>query len=72
MKTKGFACSPFVSYDLITGLCVDGNTVLAYAGILLGSRFEQLDRYVGPVSVATFVIIALLYGWRVLTWKPKG
>ena len=46
--------------------------MLAYAGILLGSRFEQLDRYVGPVSVATFVIIALLYGWRVLTWKPKG
>ena len=48
------------------------NTVLAYAGILLGSRFQQLDRYVGPVSVATFVIIALAYGWRVLTWKPKG
>ena len=47
------------------------NTVLAYAGILLGSRFQQLDRYVGPVSVATFVIIALAYGWRVLTWKPK-
>jgi membrane protein DedA with SNARE-associated domain len=48
------------------------NTVLAYAGILLGSRFQQLDRYIGPVSVATFVIIALAYGWRVLTWKPKG
>lgn len=48
------------------------NTVLAYEGILLGSRFQQLDRYVGPVSVATFVIIALAYGWRVLTWKPKG
>ncbi len=48
------------------------NTILAYAGILLGSRFEQLDRYVGPVSIATLAIIALGYGWRVLTWKPKG
>lgn len=48
------------------------NTILAYAGILLGSRFEQLDRYVGPVSVATLAVIALGYGWRVLTWKPKG
>ncbi|RZM36190.1 MAG: DedA family protein, partial [Sphingomonas sp.] len=48
------------------------NTVLTYAGILLGSHFEELDRYVGPVAVATFVVIIIGYGWRVLTWKPKG
>ncbi|MBC3943473.1 DedA family protein [Sphingomonas albertensis] len=48
------------------------NTVLTYAGILLGSHFEELDRYVGPVAVATFVVIIIGYVWRVVTWKPKG
>lgn len=48
------------------------NTVLTYAGIMMGSRFAALDRYVGPVSVAILAAIVIAYGWRVLTWKPKG
>ncbi|WP_380788382.1 DedA family protein [Sphingomonas sp. R86521] len=48
------------------------NTILAYAGIAMGAHFGDLDRYVGPVAVAIMVVIVVGYGWRVLTWKPKG
>ena len=47
------------------------NTMLACAGLWLGARFEELQRYVGPVAVATTVAIVLVYGWRVATWKPR-
>ena len=48
------------------------NTILAAAGLYLGSRFEMLDRYVGPVAIGTTVLIVAIYVWRVLTWRPRG
>ena len=48
------------------------NTLLAGAGVLLGSRFDRLDAYVGPVAVGTTVLILVAYGWRVMTWKPRN
>jgi membrane protein DedA with SNARE-associated domain len=45
------------------------NAVLAYAGLLLGSQFEQLQAYVGPVAIAFTVAIVVAYLWRVITWK---
>ncbi|OWK33710.1 DedA family protein [Sphingomonas dokdonensis] len=48
------------------------NTMLAAAGLLLGSHFDQLDRYVGPFAVGTTVLIVLAYVYRVVTWKPSG
>lgn len=48
------------------------NAILAYAGLLLGSRFEVLDRYVGPAAVALTVMIVIGYVWRVVTWKPRA
>ncbi|WP_298090789.1 DedA family protein [uncultured Sphingomonas sp.] len=48
------------------------NAILAYAGLLLGSRFEVLDRYVGPAAVALTVMIIIGYIWRVITWKPRA
>lgn len=47
------------------------NAVLAYAGLILGSRFEQLQDYVGPVAVAMTVVLVLGYCWRVITWRPR-
>ncbi|MEG3182327.1 DedA family protein [Sphingomonas sp. LT1P40] len=47
------------------------NAVLAYAGLLLGSRFEQLQDYVGPVAIAGTVVIVVAYLWRVVTWKQR-
>lgn len=48
------------------------NAILAYAGLLLGSRFEVLDRYVGPAAAALTVMIVIGYVWRVVTWKPRA
>ncbi len=48
------------------------NIILAGAGYYLGANFRAMDRFVGPVALAFMVAIALLYGWRVATWKPKG
>lgn len=47
------------------------NTVLAGAGMVLGNRFEELNRYVGPIAVAIMVGIVGLYLYRVVTWKPR-
>ncbi|HEU0042947.1 DedA family protein [Sphingomonas sp.] len=48
------------------------NTVLAAAGLLLGSRFRELDRYVGPVAIAITVAIVIAYLYRVATWRPEA
>lgn len=48
------------------------NTILAAAGFLLGTHFEALQRYVGPFAVATSVLAALWYVWRMATWKPRA
>ena len=47
------------------------NTVLAGAGLMLGSHFDELGRYVGPVAVATAVLIVVAYLYRVATWRPR-
>ena len=44
---------------------------LAAAGYLLGSRFGQVDRIVGPVSSAIVVAIVAFYLWRQLTWSRR-
>ncbi len=47
------------------------NIILAGAGILLDRNFEQLDRYVGPLAIATMVAVLGFYLYRVVTWKPR-
>lgn len=48
------------------------NTALAIAGYLLGTRFQMLDRYLGPAGVAITVLAIGFYLYRVATWKPRG
>lgn len=48
------------------------NALLVGAGYYLGRNFGELADYTGPVAVATLVIAALAYGWRVLTWQPRA
>lgn len=48
------------------------NAILALAGYYLGSRFDELDRYVGPIAVATIVAAVGFYLYRVKTWKPRA
>ena len=47
------------------------NIILAGAGILLDQNFEQLDRYIGPLAIATMVAVLAYYVYRVVTWKPR-
>ncbi len=47
------------------------NSVLAGAGLFFGSRFRELDQFVGPLAVALGVAIVIGYIWRVIRWKPK-
>jgi membrane protein DedA with SNARE-associated domain len=48
------------------------NTVLVGVGYWLGTNFEEIDRWIAPGVTAVLVIMAALYVWRVLTWKPRG
>ncbi|MFV0624433.1 DedA family protein [Sphingomonas sp. ac-8] len=69
----GMACMPHWRFALATfaGSAI-WNTVLGWAGLYFGSNFRELDRYVGPVTIALGVLIALGYVYRVVTWKPRA
>ena len=47
------------------------NAVLAYAGLLLGSQFEQLQDYVGPLAIGFTLVALAYYFWRVVTWRER-
>jgi len=47
------------------------NSVLAAAGVYLGSRYDELDQYVGPAAIVLAVLMIGGYAWRVATWKPR-
>lgn len=47
------------------------NTLLAMAGVWFGNRFERLHDYVGPVVIATTVVMIGAYLYRVVTWRPR-
>ncbi|GAA0737710.1 DedA family protein [Sphingomonas japonica] len=53
-----------------TGGSLIWNTMLALAGLWLGNRFEELDRYFGPLALVAMGSIVILYVYRVFTWKP--
>ncbi|QMW22425.1 DedA family protein [Sandaracinobacteroides saxicola] len=44
-------------------------TGLAVAGYLLGKRFAEIDKVIGPLSTAIIVILFGIYLYRVITWK---
>lgn len=63
----GMSLSRFV---LLTGLGAGAWTsALGLAGYALGSRFEQVDRYLGPTSTAIMGAILLWYIYRVVTFR---
>jgi membrane protein DedA with SNARE-associated domain len=51
------------------------SSALAIAGWLLGRRFKEVEKVLGPVSTAIIAVIVLAYIWRQLTWRnrhPEG
>jgi membrane protein DedA with SNARE-associated domain len=41
-------------------------------GYMMGSRYEEVDTYVGPVAFAVMAVIVAGYIWRLLRWKPNS
>ncbi len=51
------------------------SSALATAGWLLGRRFGEIEKILGPLSSIVIVAIIGAYAWRQLTWRrrhPKG
>lgn len=48
------------------------NAVLIWAGYHLGRNFSGIEEYSGPVAVVCVAVIAVIYVYRVITWRPKA
>lgn len=59
--------STFVIWSTIG--TVGWTAMIALAGFGLGSEFQDVERFVGPLSTAVIVVIALGYVWRLISWK---
>jgi membrane protein DedA with SNARE-associated domain len=46
-------------------------SALACAGYFLGSQFDDVEKWLGPLSTLVIAGIVLTYVWRLLRWKPK-
>jgi membrane protein DedA with SNARE-associated domain len=44
--------------------------LLAWLGYLLGGRFRQVESYLDPVSWVVFGVLAGMYLWRVVRFRP--
>ena len=67
----GLACmswGQFLLYSTIGSLAWTG--VLTGAGFLLESNYEQVGKYVDPVSKGIFAILLAWYVYRVITHRP--
>jgi membrane protein DedA with SNARE-associated domain len=47
------------------------SAALAGAGYFLGSQFEDVEKIIGPLSLAVIALIVLGYLWRLWRWKPR-
>jgi len=48
------------------------NVILGGAGYYLGTRFAELDKYVGPIGIILMALAVVVYLYRVATWHPRG
>ena len=46
------------------------SAALAGAGYFLGSQFDDVERFVGPLSTVVIGLIVAGYLWRLWRWKP--
>lgn len=63
----GFSRMPFARFLLLSALGSGVWTLaLAWAGRVLGNRFEQVELWMGPVSTGIVVLAVLAYVYRVI------
>lgn len=48
------------------------SAALAGVGYGLGAQFDDVEKYLGPLSTLVIALILLSYVWRLLTWKPAS
>jgi hypothetical protein len=39
---------------------------------MLGRNFENIEAFVGPISMIVIGGIIIAYIWRVITWRPSA
>jgi membrane protein DedA with SNARE-associated domain len=44
-------------------------SIIGIAGYQLGTHFKDVEKYIGPLSMAIIAVIALGYVWRLISWK---
>lgn len=64
----GMRFRPFLIWSTIG--TAGWTTLLALAGYLLGQRYAEVDRWLGPVSTGVIGLLLAWYLFRVATWKP--
>lgn len=47
------------------------NIILASCGYYLGARFAEIDAWLGPITNVAVAGMAVVYVWRLVTWKKK-
>ncbi len=60
----------FLLFSTIGTLAWSG--ILASAGYALGSRYDEVNRLLGPVTTAIIILVLIGYGYRVATFKPQS
>jgi membrane protein DedA with SNARE-associated domain len=48
------------------------SAALAGAGYFLGSQFQDVEKWLGPLSTLVIAAIVLTYAWRLVRWKPNS
>jgi len=46
------------------------SAALAGVGYVLGAKFDDVEKYLGPLSMLVIGLIVASYVWRLATWKP--
>jgi membrane protein DedA with SNARE-associated domain len=64
---------PLVSFLLFTALGSGiWSALLAYAGFLLGGRYQEVERYINPMSYVVLGAMLAVYLWRVATHRGRA
>lgn len=48
------------------------SAALAGVGYVLGAQFDDVEKYLGPLSSLVIALIIISYVWRLATWKPAA
>jgi membrane protein DedA with SNARE-associated domain len=66
----GIARMPLVSFLFYTAIgSAFWTAMLAYGGYVLGDKFQQVEKYLNPVSYVVLLAIALIYVKRLLSTR---